>query len=350
VRYPRVRPAAVALGVGVSVASLPAHAQPLDEARARADALFREGQQLITTGQVATACEKLEESQRLDPKLGRLLNVAYCHQQLGRTATAWSEYNQAAAFALQTGQSERETFARTQASELARGLSFVQLDLTAAPRLSQVLVDGRELAREQWALPQPIDPGSHTLTFAAAGHKTQLQTVTIRAPGTVRVQVDPLESDGPAASGALRGPSPASSGSAESSATPPSSPATALPVASTAEQPRTTNPDHTIGWVLGAAGGAALGVGAGFGFRAISLKNEADSMWCTNHQCSPHGLSLIDDARTAGTIATVGVAVGLASVGFGAWLVLRSPAGSGQPKLGAYLLPDRAGVALRGGW
>ena len=114
----------------------------------------------MTAGQFPTACAKLAESQSLDPKIGRLLNLAYCHDQLGRTATAWGEYEQAAALALQTKQSERESFARKQAGVLARKLSFLQLDLRAAPEVSQVLVDGASLTREQWSVPFPVDPAT----------------------------------------------------------------------------------------------------------------------------------------------------------------------------------------------
>jgi hypothetical protein len=322
---------AVAFALAASSLARSAHAQSLDDAHARADALFREGQQLLTAGQVATACEKLEESQRLDPKLGRLLNVAYCHEQLGRNATAWGEYNQAAALALQLGQAERQTFARHQAGELARKLSFVQLDLAEAPDLSQVTVDGREIGRDQWGLPQPTDPGAHTMTFAAAGHRTRMQVVTVNSPGTVRVAVAPLEPEAP--------PPPA--------ATPP--PAPALAVVPASEFRRPAGSSRAIGWSVGAAGGAALGAGVGFGLRAISLKRDADPL-CPSRMCTPQGMALIDDAKTAATVATVGFVAGVIGVGVGAWLVLRTPSGSTQTTVAPYAGADRAGVALDGAW
>jgi hypothetical protein len=323
-------PTAVAFALAASSIARVAHAQSLDDARARADALFREGQQLLTAGQVVTACEKLEESQRLDPKLGRLLNVAYCHEQLGRSATAWGEYNQAAALALQLGQAERQTFARHQAGELARKLSFVQLDLAEAPDLSQVTVDGRELARDQWGLPQPTDPGAHTMTFAAVGRRTQTQVVTVNSPGTVRVAVAPLETETP-----------------PPAAAPP--PAPALSVMPVSELPRSVGSARAIGWSVGAAGGAALGAGVGFGLRAISLKGDADPH-CPNRMCTPEGMALIGDAKTAATVATVGFVAGAIGVGVGAWLVLRTPSGSAHAAVAPYVAADRAGVALDGAW
>jgi hypothetical protein len=329
--------AAVRLALAAALLSPIARAQAPDDSRARADALFREGQQLMTSGQLAVACGKLEESQRLDPKLGRLLNVAYCHEQLGRTATAWGEYNQAAALALQTGQSERETFARNQAGELAHKLSFVRLDLSAAPEVSQVTIGGKTLSRAECALPFPIDPGSHAAMFSAAGHKTREQTVTIREAETSRVAVAPLEAEVAAAS-------PAPPGGAPPAAAP-SEPAPVEPA-----PPASNSNVRTLGWIAAGAGVAALGVGTAFAVDAMSLKSQADPR-CPERQCSPEGTALIDDAKTAATLATVGFAVAVVGVGVGAWLVLRSPSpGGASAQVTPYVASDRAGVALRGAW
>jgi hypothetical protein len=289
-----------------------ARAQAIDETRARADTLFREGQSLVTAGQIAAGCSKLEESQRVDPKLGRLLNVAYCHEQLGRTATAWSEYNQAAALALQTKQAERESFARDRAATLSRKLSFVQLDLAATPDLSAVTIDGKSVDHDQWALPFPIDPGTHTLSLAAPGRRARDQPLVIDAPGTLRVVTDALEPlpAGPAVAPATVVPAPAAG--PEPAAPSPEAPAKAT----------SAGGDRTLGWIVGGTAVAALGVGTGFGFYAMSLRNQADPE-CPGKLCTPHGKSLIDDASTAATVATIAFIVGAVGVGAGTWLLLR---------------------------
>ncbi len=308
----------------VSLVTGAARAQSSSDAASRADALFKEGQQLLAAGQIATACAKLEESERLDPKLGRLLNLAYCHQQLGRIATAYKEFNQAAALAAQRGD-DRQAFAHAQAGALAPKLSFLRLDVSRAPEVSEVKVDGERLANQEWAIPFPIDPGPHTLSFGAPRHKTHDQSVMITAPGVVSLAVDPLEAEtettAPAPLGAPQ-PSPA-----------PASPTAAPPDATTGGG----GSSRTLGWVIGGTGVVALGVGIGFALDAMSLKHQADAL-CPNKQCTPHGKSLIDDASTAATIATVGFAVGVVGLGAGAWLVLR-PTSSGG-----------ASVALQGSW
>lgn len=310
-------------------------AQSIDPQRARADTLFREGQQLLTAGHVAPACAKLEESERLDPKLGRLLNLAYCHEQLGRTATSWSEYNQAAALASQTGQAERETFARAQASALAPKLSFIQLDAKAVPDLSSATIDGAPLRRDQLSIPFPADPGEHTLTFGASGHKTGTQTVTLSGAGTVRVVVAPLEVER-----AATPPAPL----------PPVSPAPAPPVALAPTPAPPSNSGHVAGWIVGGVGVAALGVGAGFALRAVTLKGDADPL-CPGRLCTPVGLGYISDAKTSAVVADVGLGAGIVGVGVGVWLLLRSPpARETAVQVAPFVAPDRAGLSLRSVW
>lgn len=330
-----------------------AHAQSPDERRAAADALFNEGQQLLTAGQLAAACAKLEESQRQDPKLGRLLNVAYCHEQLHRTATAWSEYDQAVAVALQAHQPERESFARGRAAALAAKLSFVRLDLQAGANMTEVTVDGRPVPREQWPVPFPIDPGSHSLSFGAPGHRAQTQDVTVADTQTVRVVVGPLEPL-PAVEAAAAAPEPE-----PPHAAPEPAPAPAPIVADTANvgQSHTT---RTIGWILGGVGVVGLGVGTGFALHSLSLKHQAEPM-CPSRRCSPQGLSLINNATTAANIGTAGFIVGLSALAAGAWLVIQplrssAPASSSaspakaSARLAPYLGQDRGGLAVEGEW
>jgi hypothetical protein len=334
--------AAPAAGVALLCAAS-AGAQPPDAVRAQADALFREGQQLLAAGQLAPACAKLEESERLDPKIGRLLNVAYCHEKQGRVATAWHEYDQAAAMAVQAGQTEREKFARAHAAALAKQLAFMRLELASPPEGTQVSIDGRPLSRDQWNIPFAVDPGPHTITVQAPGYRTRTQSATITATGETRVEVGALEKED--AAPAPPAPEPTTPAPTEAAATPQSGP---TPVA---ESPPATGSSRTLAWIVGGAGVVALGVGAGFGFDALSLKGQADSH-CPNRQCDPTGLSQISSAKTAATVSTIGLAVGVVGIGAGAWLLLRSsssPSTAGA-RVAPFVAADRAGVAVQGAW
>ncbi len=338
--------AAASAAAVVLLCAARAGAQPADSVRAQADALFREGQQLLAAGQLATACAKLEESERLDPKIGRLLNVAYCHEKQGRIATAWHEYDQAAAMAIQAHQAEREKFARGHAAALAKRLSFLRLDLGALPDGAQLSIDDKPLARDQWAIPFAVDPGTHTITAQAPGYKTHMQSVTITGTGETRAQVEPLEKDESAAAAApaaAPAPAPAPPAAPEPAAAP--QPA----AAPEAEAPAAHGSSRTLAWIVGGVGVAALGVGVGFGIDAMSLKSKADGH-CPNRQCDPTGLSDISDAKTAALVSTIGLAAGVVGIGAGAWLFFRASSSPSAARAGVapFVAADRAGVAVQG--
>src|SRR4051812_19346522 len=73
--------------------ALPAHADASAAEQAAADALFNEAQRLVLAGRAAEACPKFVESQRLDPALGTILNLADCLEKIGQTASAWALFN-----------------------------------------------------------------------------------------------------------------------------------------------------------------------------------------------------------------------------------------------------------------
>jgi hypothetical protein len=311
--------------------SAPVAAQPPGAVRARADALFREGRTLLAAGQLAVACAKLEESDRLDPKIGRLLNVAYCHEKQGRIASAWHEYDQAAAMAIQAGQATRERFARGHASALARQLAFLRLELGTPPLGAQVRIDDEPLAREQWSIPFAVDPGLHTVTVQAPGYKARTQATVVTGAGEIRVEMGALEKE--------------EAGSGQASAAAP------LQAAATAEAPGAPGGSRTLAWVLGSVGVVALGVGAASGLQALSLQGQADAH-CPGRVCDSTGTSLIGSARTAATVSTIGLATAVVGLGAGAWLMLQSsPAPTAaHASVAPFVAADRAGIAVEGAW
>src|SRR5262245_61539276 len=57
-----------------------------------AEALFRAARQSQTAGDIGKACDLFEESYRLDPAGGTLLNLAACEERAGRITKAWELY------------------------------------------------------------------------------------------------------------------------------------------------------------------------------------------------------------------------------------------------------------------
>src|SRR5438128_7591778 len=121
----------LSLVVAALIAIVPAPARADATGAARADALFRDAKQLIDQGRLREACEKFAESQRLDPALGTLLNLADCHAQSGQVAAARAEFVVAAELAVQRGEKAREAFARAEVAKLEKQLA--RLTLSIAP-------------------------------------------------------------------------------------------------------------------------------------------------------------------------------------------------------------------------
>src|SRR5687768_5276645 len=94
----------------------PASAQPRDPVAA--DALFREGREAMKAGDLLIACEKLKESQRLDPAPGTLLNLAECEEKRGRLAIAWEHARRALDTMAQSDERVAMASARVAALEL----------------------------------------------------------------------------------------------------------------------------------------------------------------------------------------------------------------------------------------
>src|SRR5882724_1612678 len=126
-----------------------ARAQSGDSAVAQA--LFDRAKQLIAKGHAAEACPKLEESQRLEPRSGTLINLASCYEQTGRLASAWSKYVEATTSAKESGNSGREAVARQHAAALAPRLS--KLTITVAPTLKNL--SGFEVTRDGVVVREP---------------------------------------------------------------------------------------------------------------------------------------------------------------------------------------------------
>jgi len=302
------RALAAAIALVLVVAPNIANAEPSPAA----EALFREGQTLLDAGQVHEACAKLEESLRLDPALGTLLNLAVCHEREGRTATAWAEHSQAAARAARNQQPEREKFALEHARALEARLSRIALIVSAPlPDLS-ISLDEKPIGAQAWDVAIPVDPGEHTIVVSAPNKRTLSLVVAVpTGPTVVRVTVGQLED--------VKSTSPAP---------PPPRPEDTQP---TSTPPPPDRPIATTRWIgFGAVGlgVVALGVGSVFGLRALDQKGERDEH-CDATGCDPEGLVLQRDARTSATIATVGFALGIGLVAIGTTAILITPTTGG---------------------
>src|SRR5215831_17140782 len=208
--------------VGIISAAYPvanAGAEPSAADKSLATALFKEGRALVDQGHVAEGCRKLEESQRLDPGGGTLLNVALCHEKEGRTATAWAEFTEALGIARKDDRPQRIEFAQKHIAQLEPLLSRLIIQVPHAgdtPDL-EIKRDGTAIGRPAWGIAMPVDPGDHLIEAAASGKISWKESVTVGAKGDSKTLVVPaLESAptpvsaAPLATGAVASTGPAS--------------------------------------------------------------------------------------------------------------------------------------------
>jgi len=260
-----------------------------------ADRAFNEALSLMDAGRYREACSKLEESERLEPASGTLLNLADCYEHLGRIGSAWKTFEDAARLAKANGKHERERVARERAANLVPRLSLVVLvPPKATPELS-IELDGAVLASGAWSSPLVVDAGAHALVVRAPRRLTfSTQLGPVAQGATLEFRIPEL--------------TPVTSGeSAESSA---DAPAVRRPV------------DGQRLAAVVSAGVAAAGfiAGTAFGLHSLSRHDESDR-YCDGNLCSDaRGVTAMQDARVAGNRATAGFIVG--GVGLAAASVL----------------------------
>lgn len=181
--------------VVVVVSSWAAHAQP---AAAQAEVLFRQGRELLSEGKTAEACTAFEESQKLEPAVTTLLNLAGCREKLGQIATAWGIFLDAARQTRSAGDAAAQQLhdlAQARASKIESRVSKLTISV---PLQSQF--DGLDISRGAdrvdpglWNRALPLDGGTYTIKARTAGTNEWSTQITIAAENDIKtVQIPDL--------------------------------------------------------------------------------------------------------------------------------------------------------------
>jgi hypothetical protein len=324
---------AILLSTSASRAQAPASAND----KVAAEALFEDGRRLASAGNFAEACPKFADSQRLDPSAGTLLNLASCYEKLGRSATAWATYREAASVANAMARSEYVATAQRHAEALAPRLAHLTVSVTQPVDGLVVLRDGAHVERSEWGVAIPIDSGAHTIEASAPGHKPWTSQIDVASDGAqASVSIPPLE--------AL----PVEAAPPPPPPVVPVQPPLAPPPSSDVATDNGTT-QRVLGLVLGGVGVVGLGVGAGLAASAKSQYNTS----LTNCQpgspdaCNGTGVSQRDSARSAGNAATVAISVGAAALVGGAIVWFTAPRSS-SVRVG--IAPTLGGGVFQGVW
>lgn len=288
---------------------------------ATAQTLFDEARVLMTSGRYIEACPKLEESQRLDPASGTLLNLAHCYEALGRLASALTTFREAAAASSAQGNREREREATARAEALVSRVPTLLVSVPqSAPAALELYLDQVLLtpAQQQGAI--PLDPGPHTLRASAPGRKPWRTDWVVTGEGRVtRIAVPELE---------------------QWTAFAPRPPAAA---------PASREP--TRRWALAPAGVGVVGVvgGSVFGLRSQRKHDESYDLCPAKYCDDPDGIRAMEQARSAGRISTAGFVLGglgLATAGV-LWF---APWRKGRPRGPSTLGVGGDGLVFQGRW
>ncbi len=149
---------------------------------AKAEALFRDGRELLASGKLAEACAAFDASQRLEPATSTVFNQADCREKNGQLATAWGEFVEA----------ERETrgtvddtgtrmhaVAVERADKLEPRMSKLTIRVGAALAGLVVRRGGEVVDPGEWNRALPIDGGTYELTASLEDRQVWSETLTI---------------------------------------------------------------------------------------------------------------------------------------------------------------------------
>ncbi len=278
-----------------------------------ATVLFDEAVALLDAGRPAEACPKLARSHALAPSGGTLLALGDCYVQIGKTASAWLAFREAAARAAGAGKSDAEAFALQRASQLVGSLRRLTVRVSPEAKRTpdlEVRRDGVVLKDAELGVAVPVDPGPHEIEAEAPTAEKWSRVVSLDNGESIEVTIPTLMPKRVAIVTALE-------------------PVHEVP---RADGPAKSTSDSTgraqrvAGLVVAGVGVASVAVGSIFGLLAKSANDEAVSKHCPNApRCDAVGLDLTEDAKTRALESTLFFVVGAVALASGGILYFTAP-------------------------
>lgn len=299
--------------------------------KAAAEALFDQGKLLMQSADYAKACEKFEASRKLDEGIGTLLYLADCYEKMGRTASAWAMFKEAASVAGAQGQESRQRLAAQRAKNLEPGLAKLTVEVAQGNESVlgfEVRNDGVTLPAAQYGSAVPIDPGEHRIEASAPGKRSHVDTIQAGKGAATRVVVPPLVDLAPGAGGDT----PAIDASMGAQRIGEQGPTFGVKDAATGDPRKdahsTDKIQRGVALALGGLGLVGVGFGSYFGLSAIDKNSKSKSECPSNPSlCSPEGVELRNDALDSAKWSTIAFAAGGAALAAGIVLYFAAPGG-----------------------
>lgn len=144
-----------------------------------AETLYQEGRELVAQGRFAEACPKFAESQKIEPGTGTLLNLAACNEQLGKTATAWSQFSEAYQVLVKQNDVQRAEYAKERRDALAARVSKITIRVSQAVPDLTVTLDDVPVGKAAWGVGIAVDPGTHRIEARAPRHQAWARALEV---------------------------------------------------------------------------------------------------------------------------------------------------------------------------
>lgn len=260
---------------------------------AAAEALFRSAREAAEQGDWVTACDRFEESKRLEPAPGTVLNLARCRENLGQIASAWKSYTEAAQRL--PAQDERHEFAKKKSVELEARVPYLTLNAPETDADVVVTIDGTRLSSASFGVPLPFDPGKIEVVVQAPAHDNNVTRLVLEEGEEVTHQLEL---------------GPRTSASREQGA----AGGVADEQSFVGEKKKSALPFFILGGV-----GAAMAIGGGI-WAAVELQTVKDEENCLNGRCSDVGADAAARGRIAVYLLGAGSALAVGGFGIGAYL------------------------------
>jgi hypothetical protein len=336
-------------GYFFAVAMIPvpmARAEPSTADRAIAEKLFDQGRTQMIAGRYAAACDSFAESMRLDPGTGTRLNLATCHEAMGKLASAWVEFREAVVAIRRENRPDRMRFAQDHLASIEPLLAYLTILVSESleGQAPAVHLDGAALGPAVWGVPIPIDDGWHEVLAQTPTAAPWRFAIWIRNGERRTVTLPKVLPQGGATGGDPK--------AIPDEPRPDKRSRVALPapegIGHVEEPNRHFHTRRRWGWTLGAVGVVGLTIGTYLGVHAAQLWGQRDDR-CPANVCTPEGLRLGERAGLAADGATWAVGAGLLALGASALLLLwpNSQNSTSSPSLSADI-DARGRLSLRG--
>jgi hypothetical protein len=276
------------------------------EKDADAERLFTEAKKLMEDKKFAEACPKLESAYRKDQQNGTLLNLAFCHGEMGAKWLAWTEFREAES---KSTDAKRKDFARDKMKELEKGLTKLVVDPQTKYELTEVILEDRRIFDAEKSTPFFAEPNNQRkVIFHAKGKKPAIQLISVGGPKEKiqHITVPEMADEEPTPALPVE----------------PTPPATATPATPPPATKSTWSGQKTLGLIVGALGLGGIAVGGVFGLKTMSGSCADDTV---DGSCTPDERNA---ASTDGSISTIAFIAGGSLLVGGVVLFLTAPSGS----------------------